>query len=125
MDVAFFASRYDKGDADYINCPMTEEQYNAFWQALITAEEAPLKDYEKNYIENEKDPIVSLLCMKSLETKLPENQFCRVHRSYIVQTSKCKVIEKGRIVIGNNTIPISDSYRASFFERLQNVAIEV
>ena len=84
-----------------------------------------LKDYVKIYIENEKDPIVSLLCMKSLETKLPENQFCRVHRSYIVQTSKCRVIEKGRIVIGNNTIPISDSYRASFFERLQNVAIEV
>lgn len=84
-----------------------------------------LKDYVKIYVENEKDPIVSLLCMKSLETKLPESQFCRVHRSYIVQTSKCKVIEKGRIVIGNNTIPISDSYRASFFERLQNVAIEV
>ncbi len=84
-----------------------------------------LKDYVKIYIENEKEPIVSLLCMKSLETKLPENQFCRVHRSYIVQTSKCKIIEKGRIVIGNNTIPISDSYRASFFERLQNLAIEV
>ncbi len=84
-----------------------------------------LKDYVKIYIENEKDPVVSLLCMKSLETKLPENQFCRVHRSYIVQTSKCKIIEKGRIVIGNNTIPISDSYRAFFFEKLQNVAIEV
>ena len=46
-DVAFFASRYDKGDADYINCPMTEEQYNAFWQALVTAEEAELKDFDK------------------------------------------------------------------------------
>ena len=38
-DVAFFASRYDKGDADYINCPMNEEQYNAFWEALVSAEE--------------------------------------------------------------------------------------
>ena len=47
MDVAFFASRYDKGDADYINCPMNDEQYNAFWQALITAEEAELKDFDK------------------------------------------------------------------------------
>ena len=47
MDVAFFASRYDKGDADYINCPMNEEQYNAFWQALICAEEAELKDFDK------------------------------------------------------------------------------
>ena len=47
MDVAFFASRYDKGDADYINCPMTEEQYNAFWEALVSAEEAPLKEFDR------------------------------------------------------------------------------
>ena len=47
MDVAFFASRYDKGDADYINCPMDEEQYNAFWQALVTAQEAELKEFDR------------------------------------------------------------------------------
>ncbi len=47
MDVAFFASRYDKGDADYINCPMTEEQYNAFWEALVSANEAQLKEFDK------------------------------------------------------------------------------
>ena len=47
MDVAFFAARYNKGDADYINCPMTREQYDAFYNALITAEEAQLKDFDK------------------------------------------------------------------------------
>ena len=47
MDVAFFASRYDKGDADYINCPMNEEQYLAFWQELIGAKEAELKEFDK------------------------------------------------------------------------------
>ena len=47
-DIAFFASRYDKGDADYINCPMNEEQYNAFWEALISAEEAVLKEFDKD-----------------------------------------------------------------------------
>ena len=47
MDVAFFASRYDKGDADYINCPMDREQYDAFYQALITADEAALKDFDR------------------------------------------------------------------------------
>ena len=47
-DIAFFASRYDKGDADYINCPMDEEQYNAFWQALICAEEAELKEFDRD-----------------------------------------------------------------------------
>ena len=52
MDVAFFASRYDKGDADYINCPMTEEQYNAFWEALVSAAEAPLKEFDKEEQKN-------------------------------------------------------------------------
>ncbi len=47
MDIAFFASRYNKGDADYINCPMTREQYDAFYQALITAETAELKDFDQ------------------------------------------------------------------------------
>lgn len=48
MDIAFFASRYNKGDADYINCPMTREQYDAFYQALIGAEEAPLKEFDRD-----------------------------------------------------------------------------
>lgn len=42
----FWAARYGKGTADYFNCPLTEEEYKAFWQALISAEEAPLHDHE-------------------------------------------------------------------------------
>ena len=53
-DVAFFASRYDKGDADYINCPMNEEQYEAFWQALVSAEEAELKEFDREEQKNVK-----------------------------------------------------------------------
>ena len=60
MDVAFFASRYDKGDADYINCPMTREQYDAFYQALITAKEAELKAFDR---EGQKGPKVFEGCM--------------------------------------------------------------
>ena len=51
MDVAFFASRYDKGDADYINCPMTKEQYDVFYEALTTANEAELKDFDKKELK--------------------------------------------------------------------------
>ena len=47
MDVAFFASRYDKGDADYINCPMNKEQYDEFYNALVNAKEAELKDFDR------------------------------------------------------------------------------
>lgn len=47
MDKVFLASRYGKGEAAYINCPMTEEQFDAFYEALVTAEEVPLKSFEK------------------------------------------------------------------------------
>ena len=46
MNSAYFASRYDKGTPDYINCPMTKEEYQAFWQALIAAEEAEVHGFE-------------------------------------------------------------------------------
>lgn len=47
QDVAFLASRYDRGEAAYLNCPMNREQYLAFWQALCAAEQAELKDFEQ------------------------------------------------------------------------------
>ena len=47
MDVAFFASRYGKGDDDYINCPMNKEEYERFHKELISAESAPVKDFDR------------------------------------------------------------------------------
>lgn len=47
MSKVYLASRYDKGEAAYLNCPMTEEEFNAFYDALITAETAELKEFEK------------------------------------------------------------------------------
>ena len=52
MECAYFASRYDKGTPDYINCPMTEEEYLAFWRELCAAKEAPVHGFEdKNVFE--------------------------------------------------------------------------
>ncbi|MCS6885329.1 MAG: methylenetetrahydrofolate--tRNA-(uracil(54)-C(5))-methyltransferase (FADH(2)-oxidizing) TrmFO [Acidobacteriota bacterium] len=47
MSIAFRAARYDKGGADYLNCPLSKEEYDAFYDALIEAETVPLKDFEK------------------------------------------------------------------------------
>ncbi|EKN63873.1 FADH(2)-oxidizing methylenetetrahydrofolate--tRNA-(uracil(54)-C(5))-methyltransferase TrmFO [Schinkia azotoformans] len=47
MEKAYLKSRYDKGEAAYINCPMTEEEFNTFYNALIHAETVPLKEFEK------------------------------------------------------------------------------
>ncbi len=46
MSSAFFASRYDKGTPDYVNCPMTESEYRAFWNELIQAQEAPVHGFD-------------------------------------------------------------------------------
>lgn len=48
MSRAFCASRYDKGGDDYINCPMNKAEYEAFYEALISAERAPQKDFDVN-----------------------------------------------------------------------------
>lgn len=50
MSKAWFASRYDRGTADYINCAMNEEEYLAFWQELCTAEEAPVHGFEDKQV---------------------------------------------------------------------------
>lgn len=47
MDKVFAASRYGKGEGAYLNCPMNEEEFNAFYEALVSAERAPLKAFEK------------------------------------------------------------------------------
>lgn len=48
FDVAFYANRYNKGDATYINCPMNKEQYDKFYNILINAPKIELKEFEKN-----------------------------------------------------------------------------
>ena len=78
-----------------------------------------LKDYVKLYTDDSPRPILTLMTMKQLEELLPPSRFIRVHRSYIVQKSKIKVIERSRIVFGNVYIPIGESYRATFQQFLE------
>lgn len=77
-----------------------------------------LKDYVKIYVEDETRPILSLLSIKTLEEMLPANHFVRVHRSFIVQPEKIKVIERNRIIFGKEYIPISDNYKQKFMDFL-------
>lgn len=60
LEKAFFASRYGKGDPDYINCPMNRDEYDAFYEALVNAREATLKDFDR---EAQKDLCVFEGCM--------------------------------------------------------------
>lgn len=60
FDKAFYASRYDKGEPSYINCPMDKDEYDAFYNALINAEEAEIHDFDR---EEQKDLTVFEGCM--------------------------------------------------------------
>jgi two-component system response regulator LytT len=73
-----------------------------------------LKDYVKIYLTGEKKPVLSLSTLKALEARLPEDRFMRVHRSFIVNLDKVKVIERNRIVFGEVRIPITDQYKDKF-----------
>ena len=77
-----------------------------------------LKDYVKVYTTGEDKPVLSLNSMKSLEQKLPESKFMRVHRSFIVNLDKIETIERSRIVFGKTYIPVSDQYKEKFQEYL-------
>lgn len=57
---------------------------------------------------------MTLMSMKTLEQHLPADRFMRVHRSFIVNTARIKVIERNRIVFGKNYIPVSESYKQAF-----------
>ena len=79
-----------------------------------------LKDYVKIYTEQSPHPILSLMNMKAIEQMLPSSRFIRVHRSFIVQKSKIREIERNRIVFGNVYIPIGDSYKQAFQDFINN-----
>ncbi len=51
FDIAYYKSRYDKGDNEYINCPMNEEQFESFYDALINAKVVKPKDFEEKFFE--------------------------------------------------------------------------
>lgn len=72
------------------------------------------KDYVKFYMEDQSDPVSSLMNLQLLSEKLPSDKFMRVHRSFIVNLDKIKTIERNTIVFGKIYVPVSDSHRDEF-----------
>ena len=83
-----------------------------------------LKDYVKIHLEGEQKNIRSLLSMKLVEEHLPSDRFIRVHRSFIVQKSKIKIIDRGRIVFGKNYVPISESHKQDLLSYINEHSIQ-
>jgi len=77
-----------------------------------------MRDYRRIHTVNKR--IMTLQNFKELERIIPSNLVCRVHKSYMVSPSKIDSIERSRIRIADQIIPISDTYRESFFQMINN-----
>jgi DNA-binding LytR/AlgR family response regulator len=75
-----------------------------------------LRDYVAIHMETGK--ILSLESMKHMEELLPEDQFIRIHKSYIINRSRIDFLERGRVVIGAAYLPIGDTYKEKVREKL-------
>lgn len=77
-----------------------------------------LKDYVRINTGDDSKPVLTLMSMKSLEEALPATQFMRVHRSFIVNLDRVRLIERNSIILAGRCIPVGDSYRKRFFAYL-------
>lgn len=75
-----------------------------------------LKDYIKIWIKDNPKPIVTLMSLKSLQDELPETQFLRVHRSFIVSLKNIELIERSQIIINKQRITVSEQYKTKFLD---------
>ncbi|MGP1991013.1 LytR/AlgR family response regulator transcription factor [Zobellia laminariae] len=77
-----------------------------------------LKDYLKIHVVGSNKAILTLLSFKDILEKLPQNQFVRVHKSFVVNVDFIKTIQRNRIVIDDIRIPIGESHKTQFFSML-------
>lgn len=77
-----------------------------------------LKDYIKIHLRNQKFPIVCRMTMKLISERLPSDSFLRIHKSYIVSLKKIESIRNQKVKIGENHIPLSDSYSEQFYQTI-------
>lgn len=80
-----------------------------------------MKDYLRIVTPNER--IMTLTNFKNMLEMLPGSNFCRIHKSYVINVSKIQSIERGSVIILNERIPIGDSFRSDFFALLERMKL--
>jgi DNA-binding LytR/AlgR family response regulator len=83
-----------------------------------------LKDYIKIWLKDNPKPILTLMSLKSLEEELPETQFLRVHRSFIVSLKNIEEIERSQIIINKQRITVSEHYKPKFLEFINRNSLD-
>ncbi|MCL5127710.1 LytTR family DNA-binding domain-containing protein [Algibacter sp. L4_22] len=84
-----------------------------------------LKDYIKIWLKDNPKPILTLMSLKSLQEELPDMQFMRVHRSFIVALKNIEVVERSQIIINKQRITVSEQYKSTFLDYINSNSLNL
>ena len=105
---------------DYFFINVTHKLHKIFYSDILYLE--GFKDYTKIYMANSTTPLLVLHNLKYFEEQLHQNDFVRIHRSYIVPIRMLNTISRKSVTIGNKNLPVSDNYRNNLFSLVQQNA---
>ena len=96
---------------------VSHKMHKIFYDDILYLE--GYKDYTKLHLINSGNPLLILHSLKYFEDLLDKKQFIRIHRSYMVSLRKINTASKKAVTINNNSLPVSDNYRDSFFSLIE------
>jgi len=102
---------------DYVFIKSEYKFYKVKFTDILFCES--MKDYTQVYVANKIKPITTLQNLKTFASKLPQDDFIRIHRSYLVSLEKIDAVSKNEITIGQKLIPVGESYRSSLYKLIQ------
>ena len=107
-------------DKDYFFINAAHKLHKVFYNDILYLE--GLKDYTKIHLTSAASPLIILHNLKYFEDLLDQNEFIRIHRSYIISISKVTTISRKSVAVQSNELPVSDNYRESFFSVIEQHA---
>ena len=105
---------------DYFFINVAHKLHKIFYNDILYLE--GFKDYTKIYLSNLSSPLLVLHNLKYFEELLQENEFIRIHRSYIVPIRMLNTISRKSVTIGSRSLPVSDNYRDNLFSSIQQLS---
>ena len=106
----------DKGK-EFFFINVSHKMHKIFYDDILYLE--GYKDYTKVHLINSPNPLLILHNLKYFEDLLDKKQFIRIHRSYMVSLRKINTASRKSVTINNNSLPVSDNYRDSFFSLIE------
>lgn len=112
-----FKNNREVKSRDYFFINVSHKLHKLFYDDILYLE--GYKDYTKVYLSSAVSPLLILHNLKYFEDMLNQNEFIRIHRSYIVSIRKVNTVSRKSVTIQSNTLPVSDNYRDKFFSVIE------